>query len=93
MILLGDKVVRPLFVGSAVKLNLLWVLLGRLGGFQVLGLLGVFVGPVVLALCGETWREWVRDSIAPAWGESVIRRGCVPTEPRPFADDPQPDRA
>jgi predicted PurR-regulated permease PerM len=27
----------------------------------VLGPIGVFVGPVVLALCGAMWREWIED--------------------------------
>ena len=52
----------PLLVGSAMKLNLFWVLVGTVGGFQALGLVGVFVGPVVLALCGEMWREWTAGS-------------------------------
>jgi predicted PurR-regulated permease PerM len=60
-IFIGDKIVRPFVVGSAVKLNLFWVLVGSLGGLQALGLIGVFIGPVVLALCGEMWREWIRD--------------------------------
>jgi predicted PurR-regulated permease PerM len=65
VIFAGDKIVRPLLVGSAVKLNLFWVLVGTIGGFQVLGLIGVFVGPLVLALCGEMFREWVRDAAPP----------------------------
>jgi predicted PurR-regulated permease PerM len=65
VIFAGDKFLRPLLVGGAVKLNLFWVLVGSIGGFQVLGLIGVFMGPVVLALCGEMWREWIRDPAAP----------------------------
>jgi predicted PurR-regulated permease PerM len=65
VIFTGDKFLRPLLVGGAVELNLFWVLVGTIGGFQVLGLIGVFVGPVVLALCGEMWREWIRDPAAP----------------------------
>jgi predicted PurR-regulated permease PerM len=61
VIFIGDKIVRPFVVGGAVKLNLFWVLVGSLGGLQALGLIGVFIGPVVLALCGEMWREWIRD--------------------------------
>ena len=61
VIFVGDKIVRPLLVGGAVKLNLFWVLVGSLGGLQAFGLIGVFVGPVVLALCGAMWREWIRD--------------------------------
>jgi predicted PurR-regulated permease PerM len=66
VIFTGDKFLRPLLVGGAVELNLFWVLVGTIGGFQVLGLIGVFVGPVVLALCGEMWREWIRDPAAPS---------------------------
>lgn len=66
----GDKVLRPLLVGGAVELNLFWVLVGSIGGFQMLGPLGVFVGPVVLALCGEMWREWVREPPAPRYRHS-----------------------
>ncbi len=62
VVFLGDKFIRPLLVGSAMKLNLFWVLVGTVGGFQALGLVGVFVGPVVLALCGEMWREWTAGS-------------------------------
>jgi len=65
-----DKIVRPLLVGGAMKLGFLWVLLGSLGGFETLGLLGLFVGPVVLALGGTLLREW-RDGgeLRPAANE------------------------
>ncbi|HSD42826.1 MAG TPA: AI-2E family transporter [Burkholderiales bacterium] len=66
VIFAGDKFLRPLLVSGAVKLSLFWVLVGSIGGFQVLGLIGVFMGPVVLALCGEMWREWIRDPAAPS---------------------------
>jgi len=52
-----DKIARPLLVGGAMKLGFLWVLLGSLGGFEALGLLGLFVGPVVLALAGTLLQE------------------------------------
>jgi len=59
--LLADKIVRPLLVGGAVKLGFVWVLMGSLGGLEVMGLLGVLVGPVVFALAGSLWREWAKD--------------------------------
>jgi predicted PurR-regulated permease PerM len=57
----GDKIVRPLLVGSSAKLGFVWVLMGTLGGVELLGLLGLFVGPVVLALGGALWQEWTRS--------------------------------
>lgn len=63
----GDKIVRPTVVGSAVQLGFVWVLMGSLGGLELLGLLGLFIGPVVLTLTGALWREWTRTrALAPA---------------------------
>jgi predicted PurR-regulated permease PerM len=53
----GDKVVRPILVGSSTQLGFVWVLMGTLGGLELLGFIGIFVGPVVLSLAGELWRE------------------------------------
>ena len=57
----GDKIVRPALVGSAVKLGFPWVLMGSLGGLELMGLLGLLLGPVVLALASSLWRQWVHD--------------------------------
>ena len=57
----GDKIVRPMLVGSAAKLGFIWVLMGSFGGLELLGLLGLFVGPVVLALAGALWHEWTEN--------------------------------
>ena len=59
--LVGDKIVRPLLVGGAVKLGFVWVLMASLGGLELMGLVGVLVGPVVLALASSLWREWARN--------------------------------
>ena len=75
-----DKIVRPLLVGGATKLGFLWVLLGSLGGLETLGLLGLFVGPVVLALAGTLLREWQDGGGSPA--ASGIRAGGAGDAPR-----------
>lgn len=59
----GDKIVRPVLVGNAAKLGFVWVLMGSLGGLELLGPLGLFIGPVVLALARallqeQTKRRW-----------------------------------
>jgi predicted PurR-regulated permease PerM len=57
----GDKVVRPIATRGGTHLGFAWVLMGCVGGFEVLGLVGVVVGPVVLSLTRELWRQRVRD--------------------------------
>jgi predicted PurR-regulated permease PerM len=42
-------------------LGFVWVLMGCLGGFEVLGLIGLVIGPVVLTLARELWEQRVRD--------------------------------
>ena len=50
---------RPVLIGGATRLPFLWVLLGILGGVESFGLLGLFVGPAVMAVLVMLWREWV----------------------------------
>lgn len=56
----GDKVVRPLAARKGTHLGFVWVLMGCLGGFQALGLVGVVIGPAVLTLARELWAERMR---------------------------------
>ncbi len=55
----GDNVVQPSIVGSAVKLPFLLALIGAFGGLAELGLVGLFVGPVVMAAALLVWRQWM----------------------------------
>lgn len=57
----GDKIVRPVVARDGMSLRFVWVLMGCLGGFEVLGLIGLVVGPVVLTLARELWEQRVRD--------------------------------
>jgi predicted PurR-regulated permease PerM len=61
VLLCGDKVVRPAVARHGIRLRFVWVLMGCLGGFEVLGLIGLVIGPVVLTLARELWEQRVRD--------------------------------
>ena len=61
VLLVGDKVVRPLIARNATRLHFVWVLMSCLGGFEVLGLIGLVVGPVAVSLTKQLWEECVRD--------------------------------
>ncbi|HSS47273.1 MAG TPA: AI-2E family transporter, partial [Burkholderiales bacterium] len=49
--------VRPALIGGAARLPFLWVLLGILGGLENLGLLGLFLGPAIMAALISLWRD------------------------------------
>lgn len=61
VLLAGDKVVRPLVARGGIHLPFVWILMACLGGFEVLGLVGLVIGPVVLALARELWDQRLRD--------------------------------
>jgi predicted PurR-regulated permease PerM len=59
VMLIGDTFVWPSLVGSAARLPFLLALIGIFGGLQVFGLIGLFLGPVLMAALLTVWREWL----------------------------------
>jgi predicted PurR-regulated permease PerM len=57
--------VQPYLIGNAVRLPFLWVLIGIAGGVQTLGIVGLFIGPVLMAAVVTLWREWVGPADKP----------------------------
>lgn len=56
-----DNFIRPLFISSATKIPVLLIMFGVLGGLAAFGLIGLFIGPVILAVAFAVWREWVHS--------------------------------
>jgi predicted PurR-regulated permease PerM len=54
----ADHFIRPVLIGGATRLPFLWVLFGILGGVEAWGLVGLFVGPAIMAALIMLWREW-----------------------------------
>lgn len=53
----SDHVIRPLVLGNSTKLPFLAILFGILGGVQLMGLLGLFLGPMIMVACLSMWRS------------------------------------
>jgi predicted PurR-regulated permease PerM len=67
VLLSGDKLVRPVMARNGTQLPYVWVLMGCLGGFEVLGLVGLVIGPVALTVSREVLAELsTREQDAPA---------------------------
>jgi len=58
---LVDNVLKPLLLGRGVDVPMPVVLIGALGGMVTSGILGLFIGPVVLAVGYQLFWQWVQD--------------------------------
>eukprot|EP01037_Dinobryon_pediforme_P005627 gene5627-5686_t len=65
VIFIADHFVRPVMIGDATRLPFLLVLLGILGGIEAWGLIGLVVGPALVAVLMLLWREWVGSQQGP----------------------------
>lgn len=61
VVFVADHFVRPALIGGSTRLPFIWVLLGILGGVESFGLLGLFLGPTLLAVLITLWRELAAD--------------------------------
>ncbi|SDL87826.1 Predicted PurR-regulated permease PerM [Modicisalibacter muralis] len=57
-----DKTLRPRLVGGPIKLPFLPTFFGLIGGVKTMGIIGLFVGPVLMALLVAIWHEWLHDA-------------------------------
>jgi predicted PurR-regulated permease PerM len=59
VMLIGDTFIWPALVGNQARMPFLVALIGIFGGLQTFGLIGLFLGPMVLATLWIVWRDWL----------------------------------
>ena len=64
LILVGsaDNILKPLLMGRGVDIPMLVVLIGAIGGMLLMGLIGLFVGAVIFALCYKLFMLWLDEN-------------------------------
>lgn len=65
-----DNLFRPLVISSATRTPYILVLFGVLGGIAAFGLVGLFLGPIVIAVLLAVWREWLHEHESTPQGET-----------------------
>jgi len=59
---LSDNVLKPLLMGHGSSVPMLILFMGSLGGFMAGGILGLFVGAVILSLGYTVFMAWIDDA-------------------------------
>jgi len=50
VITIVDHILRPWMIGSEAKLPIFWLFFTTIGGLKVYGILGIFLGPIILSM-------------------------------------------
>lgn len=56
-----DNVLRPMLIKRGVNLSMLLILSGVLGGMFAFGIVGLFIGPVILAVTWTLVKAWIEE--------------------------------
>ena len=63
---LMDNVLKPLLLGRGLPVPVLVVFLGAMGGFLAMGIIGLFVGPIILSVGYKLFLAWLDEGTEPA---------------------------
>ena len=67
LVSMSDTFLKPLFLGRGVKVPMLVILLGAIGGMMAYGIIGLFIGPVFLAIGYKLFLSWVAGETTGTW--------------------------
>lgn len=88
-----DNFLKPVLIRKGVDLPLILIIVGVVGGLIGFGVVGLFIGPVILAVTFTLLQQWVRDdpvAVSTSWStplESPAVESSVPFAP-PAAPTP-----
>lgn len=67
-----DNVIRPLLIRMGADLPLILILSGVIGGLIAFGMIGLFIGPVLLAVSWRLFSAWVHEVPLPPTDPDVL---------------------
>jgi predicted PurR-regulated permease PerM len=74
-----DNFLRPMLIRRGADLPLILIFVGVIGGMLGFGLIGIFVGPVVLAITWTLMQAWIADAL----GDDVVSATVQPDMAEP----------
>jgi predicted PurR-regulated permease PerM len=71
---LADNVLKPILLGRGVEAPMLVIFVGAIGGFVLSGIIGLFVGAVVVVLAYQLFQAWLKEGGSPQGDAAVVAR-------------------
>ena len=90
LVIVSDNILKPILIGRGVQVPLIIIFVGAIGGFLTSGIVGLFVGAVVLALGYTLFLAWLQDGSGAAENapDDTTPDLIVPASPNSAADAP-----
>lgn len=87
-----DNLIRPIVISGATRIPFIIIFIGVLGGLTAFGFIGLFIGPVVLAIALAVWREWITQHKTDFFSKTnanqlILEFKEVKPAPTPFKND------
>jgi predicted PurR-regulated permease PerM len=70
-----DNFLRPMLIRKGADIPFVLVFIGVIGGLVAVGVIGLFIGPVVLAVVHTLLKSWIAGQPKPAVPETKVRLG------------------
>jgi predicted PurR-regulated permease PerM len=67
----ADNILKPMLMGRGLNTPMFVIFIGVLGGMLAHGILGLFVGPIILAVTWELIMAWIREERTEAASPDV----------------------
>ena len=71
LVSLSDNFLKPLLLGRGMEIPMLVILIGAIGGMISAGMIGLFIGPVILALGYKLFQAWMNENESDKTAEEV----------------------
>lgn len=59
---LSDNFLKPILLGRGMQIPMIIILIGAIGGMMAMGIIGLFIGTVILALGYQLFQLWIEDT-------------------------------
>lgn len=85
-----DNLIRPIVISGATRIPFIIIFIGVLGGLTAFGFIGLFIGPVVLAIALAVWREWITQHKTEFFSQTHNNQLILEfkeVKPAPFKND------
>jgi predicted PurR-regulated permease PerM len=59
---ISDTFIKPMLLGRGLKIPMLIILIGAIGGMIAMGIIGLFIGAVIMALGYQLFQLWIEET-------------------------------